>query len=281
MNELWQALGNPAIAFLRYAFIAGALASVAFGMVGTFVVVRRITYVAGAISHAVLGGVGAALYAHEVLGWTWCTPMIGAAFAALISALVIGSASLLTREREDTVIGAIWAVGMGIGLLFLSKTPSYVDPMSYLFGNILLISRTDLALIAALDLIVVAVCLLCYNQFVALCFDPEFARLRGVRVRGYYLLLVGLVAITVVLLMTVVGLIMVIALLTLPAATANRFTRRLTTMMALAAVFCLLFTQTGLAISYLYSFPSGPAIIVVGGVVYLAVVLTTAWQQRG
>lgn len=280
MAELWAALTDPGIPFLRYAFIAGALASVAFGMVGTLVVVRRITYVAGAISHAVLGGVGAALYAREALGWLWCTPMLGAAFAALVSALIIGSASLLTREREDTVIGAIWAVGMGIGLLFLAKTPAYVDPMSYLFGNILLISQADLVLIIALDAVVIIVCLLYYNPFVALCFDPEFARLRGVPVRRYYLLLVGLVAITVVLLMTVVGLIMVIALLTLPAATANRFTRSLTTMMALASVFCLLFTQTGLAASYLFSLPSGPSIIVVGGVTYLGVVMATGWKRR-
>jgi zinc transport system permease protein len=279
MAELWAALFDPSIPFLRHAFIAGALASVAFGMVGTFVVVRRINYVAGAISHAVLGGVGAALYAREALGWTWSTPMLGAAIAAMVSALIIGSASLLTREREDTVIGAIWAVGMGIGLLFLAKTPAYVDPMSYLFGNILLISQADLMLIIALDAVVILVCLLFYNPFVALCFDPEFARLRGVPVRRYYLLLVGLVAITVVLLMTVVGLIMVIALLTLPAATANRFTRSLTTMMALAAVFCLLFTQTGLAVSYHFSLPSGPTIIVLGGVAYLGVVMATGWRR--
>lgn len=147
MSDLFDALLDPRVAFLRYAFIAGLLASVSFGIMGSYVVARRISYIAGAISHSVLGGIGAAIYLRHGLGYVWCDPLYGATAAALLSALIIGFASLYAGEREDTVIGAVWAVGMAIGLLCLYKTPGNYDPMSYLFGNILLISQRDLWLV--------------------------------------------------------------------------------------------------------------------------------------
>lgn len=273
MAEFFDALRNPDIAFLRYAFLAGILASVAFGIVGTYVVARRISYLAGAISHSALGGIGAALYLQKQVGWAWCRPMHGALAAALISAFVIGLVSLYARQREDTVIGALWAIGMAVGLLFLKKTPGYFDPMSYLFGNILMITKGDLWIIAGLDVLVVGLGVFFYSRFLAVCFDEEFARLRGVRVEAYYLLLLGLTALTVVLLVTVVGIVMVIALLTLPAAVAGQFSRRLWQMMGLSVVFCLVFTSTGLGVSYMYDLPSGPTIILLAGAVYLVVVI--------
>jgi len=273
MAEFFDALRNPDIAFLRYAFFAGMLASVAFGIVGTYVVARRISYLAGAISHSVLGGIGMALYLQKQAGWTWCRPLHGAIAAALTSALVIGLVSLYARQREDTVIGALWATGMAVGLLFLKKTPGYFDPMSYLFGNILMITKGDLWIIAGLDVLVVGLGVFFYSRFLAVCFDEEFARLRGVRVEVYYLLLLGLTALTVVLLVTVVGIVMVIALLTLPAAVAGQFSRRLWQMMGLSVAFCLVFSTVGLGVSYTYDLPSGPTIILFAGAVYLVVVI--------
>ncbi len=273
MREFLQALANPDIAFLRYAFAAGMLASVGFGIIGTYVVVRRISYIAGAISHCVLGGIGASLYVQAVAGWAWCTPLLGAVVSALVAALVIGLVSLYARQREDTVIGALWAVGMAVGLVFLARTPGYVNPMSYLFGNILLISRGDLWMIAALDLVVVGLAALFYNPFMLVCFDEDFARVRGVRVQLHFLLLLGLTALTVVLLVTVVGIVLVIALLTLPAAIAGQFARRVWQMMALAAGLCMAFTAVGLGFSYAHNLPSGPTIILVAGGVYLLVVV--------
>ena len=214
-----------------------------------------------------------ALYLQRQVGWGWCRPMHGALAAALISALVIGLVSLYARQREDTVIGALWAIGMAVGLLFLKKTPGYFDPMSYLFGNILMITKGDLWIIAGLDVLVVGLGVFFYSRFLAVCFDEEFARLRGVRVEVYYLLLLGLTALTVVLLVTVVGIVMVIALLTLPAAVAGQFSRRLWQMMGLSVVFCLVFTSTGLGVSYMYDLPSGPTIILFAGAVYLVVVI--------
>ncbi|HNY64571.1 MAG TPA: metal ABC transporter permease [Deltaproteobacteria bacterium] len=262
--------------FLRYAFLAGVLASIACGIMGSYVVSRRITYIAGAISHSVLGGMGAARYCEVVLGWTWFHPITGAIIAALVSALIIGLVSLRAKGREDTVIGAVWAIGMAIGIVFIFRTPGYnEDLMSYLFGNILMVTGQDIWLMAGLDLLIIGLVLLFYNKFLAVCFDEEFARLRGVRVEAYYLLLLGLTALTVVLLLSVVGIVMVIALLTLPAATAGYFSRRLWQMMVLSVIFSVLFTTGGLALSYSPNLPTGATIILVAGAAYLSVVALT------
>ncbi|MDP8239679.1 MAG: metal ABC transporter permease [Candidatus Hatepunaea meridiana] len=269
MFEFINALNDPNIPFLRYALIAGLLASLSFGVMGTYVVARRISYIAGAISHSVLGGIGAGLYFQAKYGLDWCHPMYFAVVTALGAALVIGLVSIYARQREDTVIGAIWAFGMAVGLLFIAKTPGYINPMSYLFGNILLVSKTDLWLIIGLDILVVGLGVFFYNKFLAVSFDDEFTKLRGIRVEVYYLLLLCLTALTVVLMVNVVGIIMVIALLTLPPAVAGYFSRRLWQMMILSVVFCMIFTAAGIGLSYSLDLPSGPTIIFIAGVVYL------------
>ena len=258
-------------AFLQYALLTGLLASVACGVMGTYVVVRRITYIAGGISHCVLGGLGAALYLQKAWGWQRLTPIYGAIAAALLAALIIGWVSLRAKQREDTVIGALWAIGMATGILFISQTPGYnQDIMSYLFGNILMVSADDMKLIAVLDLLVVTMGVLFYNQFLAVCFDEEFARLRGVKVEFFYLLLLCLTALTVVLLVTVVGIVMVIALLSLPVAVAGQFSKNLWQMMTLSALLSAVFTTAGLALSYGPDLPAGATIIILAGAVYLA-----------
>jgi len=261
-------------AFMQYAVATGLLAAVACGVVGTYVVTRRITYIAGAIAHCVLGGMGVARYLQLVRGWEHLHPLHGAVAAALVGAIIIAVVSLRAREREDTVIGAVWAVGMALGILFIARTPGYnEDLMSYLFGNILMVSPGDLWLIAALNVVVLGITLLFYNQLQAVCFDGEFARLRGLRVELYYGMLLCLVALCVVLLVTVVGIIMVIALLTLPAAIASQFTRRLWKMMVVAVVMAAAITTTGLALSYGPNLPPGATIIVLAGVAYIVVLL--------
>ena len=267
--------------FVQSALLAGLLASISCGIVGTYVVVRRITYIAGGISHCVLGGIGAALYFQRVHGLHWFTPLLGAVTAALAAAMIIGIVSLRAKQREDTVIGALWAIGMAAGVLFIAKTPGYSqDLMSYLFGNILMVAPGDLWLIAALDALVIALGILFYNQFLAVCFDEEFARVRGLRVEFYYLLLLGLTALTVVLLVSVVGIVLVIALLTLPVAVAGYFARRLWQMMILASVFSVIFTTAGLAISYGPDLPAGATIIILAGAVYLLVTLGSHFLRR-
>ena len=266
---------------MQHALLAGLLAAVACGIVGTYVVVRRITYIAGGIAHCVLGGIGAALYLQRVCGWTFIRPLHGAVVAALLAAMIIGLVSLRAKQREDTVIGALWAVGMAAGVLFIARTPGYSqDLMSYLFGNILMVTAGDLWLIAILDVLVVAVALLFYNQFQAICFDEEFARVRGIPVEFYYLLLLALIALTVVLLVSVVGIVMVIALLTLPVAVAGYFARRLWQMMVLAIGFSILFTTAGLAVSYKPDLPAGATVIILAGAVYLLVTIASRLLRR-
>ena len=269
MCEWWCELWSPELGFLRYAMLLGLLSAPVLGVVGTMVVTRRISSLAGASAHAALGGVGLALYLQRVLMWTFFTPELGAVVGALVAALVVGVVSLSASEREDTVIGVVWALGMALGLLFLDRTPGYVDWQGYLFGNILLISRTELYLTLALDAAVLLPLVFFYDRLLAVSFDAGFARLRGVRTTAIYLALLALTALTIVLLMNVVGVILVIALLTLPAAISGFFSRHLWSMMLLSGVLSAVFVVAGLLLSYFWRLPSGPAIVVLAGAVYL------------
>jgi zinc transport system permease protein len=249
--------------FLQHALIGGLLASLGCGVVGTYVVAKRISFVAGGVAHSVLGGMGIAYF----LG---VSPLAGALSAALVAALAIGWVSLRLRQNEDTIIAALWAVGMAVGVLFISRTPGYnADLMSYLFGNILMVSRADLYVMAALDAVAILIVMLFSKQFLAVSFDQEFARVRGVRVEVFHLLLLCLVAVTVVVLIQVVGLILVLALLTLPAAIAAQYRSQLVPIMALAIVLGMAFTCGGLALSYAPDLPAGATIILLAGTSYL------------
>ncbi len=274
MSEFFHTLIHEQGVLLRAALLTGLLAGIACGVVGSYVVTRRITYIAGSIAHCVLGGMGAARYCQVVHGWDWAEPMLGALAAALIAAGIIGFVTLRVKEREDTIIGAVWAIGMAVGILFISQTPGYnQDLMSYLFGNLLLVSPNDLRHLVILDAVVLGAAVLFYNQFLAVCFDSEFARLRGLRVELYYMALLCLTALTVVLLISVVGIVMVIALLTLPAAIAGHFVRTLWQTMLLAVVLSILFITGGLALSYGPDLPSGATTICLAGVTYVMVLV--------
>ncbi len=267
--------------FLQVAMVAGLLASVSCGVIGTYVVVRRISFMAGGIAHCVLGGMGAARYLSVVHGWEFLHPLHGAIAAALAAAIIIGIVSLRSQQREDTLIGALWAIGMATGVLFIARTPGYQEElMSYLFGNILMVTTDHLWLLAGLDILVVGLGLLLYNQFQAVCFDEEFARLRGLNVEFYYVLLLCLTALTVVLLVSVVGIVMVIALLTLPVAIAGRFCQTLWQMMLISALLSAAFTSCGLALSYTPDLPSGATTILLAGAVYVVVMVGAGLRAR-
>jgi zinc transport system permease protein len=260
--------------FLQYALAAGALASVGCGVIGTCVVVKRLGYLAGGIAHAVLGGMGIAWY----LG---ASPLLGAVLAALLAALVIGWLSLKRDENEDVLIGAVWSIGMAVGLLFIAKTPGYdVDLMNYLFGNILLVEPRALAAMAVLDAIILAWVTVAYKPLLAVMFDEEFARLRGVATVFHYLVLLAMVALTIVLLLPVVGLILMLALLTLPAAIAQHFGRSLAGLMVLATLFGFVFTGGGLALAYAPDLPPGATIVLLAGVCYILTVLVARRLAR-
>jgi len=257
------------ISILFNAALAGVLSSILFGVLGSVVTVKRIAGLAGAVSHAVLGGIGMALYLSATGKVPGMPPIAGAFIFAILAALIIGVVSLKAKQREDTVINAIWAIGMSVGVLFMAKTPGYTDPTSYLFGNILLISVRDLWFLGILDVIVLALVWRFYPQLEALSFDAEFARVRGIRTNTAFIVILMITAVSIVLLQTFVGIVMVIAMLTLPAGTAGYRAKSLAGMMAGATLYSLLFSTGGLAVAWIFDAPAGAMAVVLAGIVFL------------
>lgn len=245
--------------FMRHAIVAAILASVACGIIGTYVVVKRIVSISGGISHASFGGIGLGYF----LG---VNPLLTLVPFSILAALGIGLVSRKARISEDTAIGVFWSMGMALGVIFIGLTPGYTpDLFSYLFGNILTVPKADIMMMLFLDVVILGIVVMYYKEFMALCFDEEYARVTNVNVRKMYLLLLVLVAITIVILIRVVGIVLVIALLTMPAAVAKQYTHRLHKMMLLAVLLGTVLTLSGLWMSYQFNLPSGATIILLSG----------------
>ena len=246
--------------FMRNALLAGLLVSISCGIIGSLVVVNRIVFISGGIAHAAFGGVGLGFFCGF-------SPFLGAAIFASGVSLIMGAITLKNKHRADTIIGVLWAIGMALGIILIDLTPGYhVDLMSYLFGSILAVPATDLWLMLPLDGFMLLVVLLYYNEFVALSYDEEFAFVVGVPIKTLYLLLLGMTALSIVMIIRVVGLILVIALLTIPPFIAEKYTRSLGRMMVLSSILGICFTFSGLWISYAFDLTSGATIILVAGV---------------
>ena len=259
--------------FMRNALTAGMLVSIACGIIGTYVVVNRIVFLSGGISHAAYGGVGLGYF----LG---INPIWGVITFSLAAALGMGVVSRKARQRVDTAIGIMWAMGMALGIILIDLTPGYAaDLMSYLFGSILAIPTSDIILMLCLDAVIISVVALFYKEFLAISFDEEFATVVGIPVERIYLLLLCLIALTVVMLMRVVGLILVIALLTIPAAIAGQFTSDLKRMMLLSIFIGVLFTTAGLWLSYALNLTSGATIILLSGIAFLLATLYKRYRR--
>jgi len=249
--------------FMRNALLAGLLASVACGIIGTYVVVKRIVMLSGGISHAAYGGIGLGYY----LG---INPVVGAIGFSLGMAMGMGWLSRRRPLRTDTIIGIMWAMGMALGVILIELSPGYsADLMGYLFGSILAVSPQDIIIMAVLDGIIMGTVLLLYKELLALSFDEEFAAVVGVPVEGIYFLLLALIALTVVMLMKVVGLILVIALLSIPASISSLFTSSMKRMISLSILLGMVFTTGGLLISFFLDLPAGATIILVAGGAFL------------
>jgi zinc transport system permease protein len=260
--------------FMRNALAAGVLVSVACGVIGTFIVVKRIVFISGGIAHAAYGGIGLGYF----LG---VNPVLGAIAFSLAAALGMGAVQRRTRQRPDTLIGVMWAIGMAIGIIFVDLTEGYkADLMSYLFGSILAVPTRDLLIMLVLDLVVIALVVMFYKELLAISFDEVFATVENVPVDAIYLLLMGMIALTVVMLMRVVGLILVIAMLTIPAAISGQFLRDMKAMMILASVLGVAFNVAGLWLSYLLNLTSGATIILVSGLAYLVSIGVSRLMHR-
>ncbi len=261
--------------FMRHALAAGLLAAVACGVVGVYVVVKRIVFISGGIAHTSFGGIGLGYF----LG---VNPILGALVFALGSGLTIGLVTRRTRLPADTAIGVLWAMGMALGVVLIALTPGYApDLMSYLFGNILTVPFNDLMLMVILDLVIIAVVVALYKEYLVLAFEEEYAQAAGIPVEKLYLLLLGLIALTVVVLIRVVGMILVIALLTFPAAMARQFTYNMRTMMLLSVAFGAVFTTGGLWLSYLLRLPSGATIVLLAGIALTLTLVVSRLRRRG
>ncbi len=249
--------------FMQNALIAGLLASVICGVMGTMVVVNRIVFLSGGIAHAAFGGIGLAFF----FGWPYLVGTIG---FSVIAALVMALVTLKAKHRADTIIGVIWAIGMAIGILLLDLTPGYnVDLMSYLFGSILTVPDSDIWMMVGVAAVIFGVVTYFYNDYLALSYDEEFAQIRGVRVNTLYVLMIVMLALGVVMIIQVVGLILVIALMTIPPYIAEKYSKSLVSMMVLSSVLSALFTVIGLWLSYVFNLTSGASIIIVAGVGFL------------
>ena len=246
--------------FMQHALLAGLLVSFAAGIIGSLIVVNRMVFLAGGIAHTSYGGIGLAVYCGLPI-------FLGASVFAVGAALLIASLTLKKRHRMDTFIGLIWAVGMAIGVIFVDLTPGYnVDLMSYLFGSILAVSSEDLYFMGSLLALILFVVTFWYRDILAVSYDSEYAGLRDVNVRFFYTLILILSALTVVIAIKVVGLILVIAMLTIPVYIAEKISSSLFSMMFLSGAIATLFTIAGLWFSYTYDLTSGASIIIVSAV---------------
>ena len=260
--------------FMRNAIMAGILASIVCGIVGTLVVVRRIVSLSGSVSHSAFGGIGLGYY----LG---INPLHGALMFSVGSALGIGAVSKYAKERKDTVIGMFWAAGMAIGILAIGLTPGYApDLFGYLFGSIISVPTSDLILILALDIFVVAVVALLYKEMMAVAFDEEYAIVSGLPVRFLYYLTLVMVAITIVALIRIVGIILAIALLTVPAAISGKLTHDLRKMMTLSVGLSILLIVAGLWMSFVLDIESGATIIILSAVSYALIAAVTRARKH-
>jgi zinc transport system permease protein len=243
------------LSFFRNALLAAVLASVACGIIGSYIVSRRIVFISGGITHASFGGIGMGYY----MGFD---PIFGAVIFGVMSALGIEFFTKKADLREDSAIAMLWALGMALGIIFIFLTPGYApNLMSYLFGNILTVSQTDLLFLLGLTIFISGFFLFFYRMILFVAFDEEFALTNNAPVRLFNAILISLVALTIVLNIRVVGIILVMSLLTIPQAIANLFTTRFDRMIWYSIFFAFIGSIIGLIFSYLYDIPSGAAII--------------------
>jgi len=281
MTSFFQAMSDNSL--LGWGLAAGLLASVACGVIGPYVVTRRIVFLAGAIAHMAVGGIGAAVFLRSRFpqSLAWLEPIHGAMLAALAAAVIIGIVHDRVAERMDTLIGALWSIGMAVGILLVKLTPGfYGELMGYLFGNIAVVGPAEVKLMLVLDVLILATVLLFHKRLLAICLDQQQAELQGINVLATNIVLLCLVALTVICLTQVVGLILVIALLSLPAATAAHHVGRMARMMVVSMLLCGLLTTVPRIAVYGTPITAESAIVLASALVYLLSVLARRLRGR-
>lgn len=250
--------------FMRQAVVASVLISILCGILGSYVVVNRISFISGGIAHAAYGGVGISLYLGLPI-------LLGASIFTLVLGIVVGLLSFRERSRADALIGVIWAAGMCVGVFSMEFTPGYKgDVLSYLFGNILLVSRSENLVLLAYVCIVVAVVVKYFGEFMAISFDKDFSIVIGLPAKGLYVLLISIISLGIVATIKIVGLLLVVALFTIPPYIAERFVTTLGKIMVLSTLITLFFCIAGLQLSFRFDLPTGATIIAVAVLSFFA-----------
>lgn len=255
--------------FMQNAFIASILTGVVCGIIGTIIVEKKLVSMSGGIAHASFGGIGLGY----LLG---IEPIIGGLIFAVLSSLGIATIKRKTNTNSDSLIGMFWSVGMAMGILFVSLRPGYPPDMtSYLFGDILTVSSFYIKVMAVLSLIILVSIAVIFNYWKSYLFDEEFAKIMGMKTLLFEYFLFILVAMSIVILIKVVGIILSIALLTIPPAVAKLLNYNLKSIMIISSLLGIVFNITGLIVSYHYNIPSGATIILLSVVGYFIVGIIT------
>jgi len=260
--------------FMQNAVIAGVLVSIISGIIGSLVVVNRMVFLAGGIAHSAYGGIGVSIY--------FSLPMLlSTSVFSIIVALFISVITYKNRQKLDTIIGLTWAIGMSFGILLVDLTPGYnADLISYLFGSILAVNSSDIIFMAIILFLIVLILGLFYRDILAVSYDNAYAKIRGVKTRLFYTIILLMASLSIVIAIKIVGLILVIALLSIPTFIAEKFSDSLLGMMIHASLFSMFFTLMGLGLSYTYDLSSGPSIILISSVSMITVIIFEKLRKR-
>lgn len=260
--------------FLAHAALACLLCGIACGIIGTYVVCRRLVFLSGGITHASFGGIGMAYYFGA-------NPLLGALIFAILSAWGIETFTSRKQIREDSAIGLIWSLGMAIGIIFIYLTPGYApNLMSFLFGNILSVTSTDIIWMATVDAFILLIFATMYRPILYVAFDREYARSQNFPTRIVSYLMATLVAITIVISIRVVGIVLLISLLTIPAVIGNLISKSFNRILIYGSIIAALSAFAGLYISYKTNIPSGASTIFVLTLTLIAVKTTTFVRNK-
>ena len=260
--------------FMRNAIAAGILASVACGMIGVYVVLKKIVFLSDGITHASFGGIGLGYFLH-------INPVDALLPFSIVSAIAMYIATKMTKAYEDTAIGILLATGMAIGIIFVYLTPGYApDLMTYLFGNILMVPLSDLLMMVGLDIVIILLVIIFYHELQALCFDEEYMRVSGRNANAYYLLLLCMVAVYTVIMVRVTGIILNITLLTIPAIISHKLVSSLKLMFALSVIQGMIYVLSGLWLSYILDLPSGATIVMIMTAAYGMVMIIKSAHEK-
>ena len=246
---MWDLIANSIYASL--------LLSIAIGIIGSLIVINKATSITGSIAHGSFGGIGIGIFLGSSI-------LLSTTIFTILLALILAFIIIKFPHRKDSLIGVIWAIGMSIGIIFLSLAPGYnADAMSYLFGNILLIDKQDLVVMGIVDLILIASIILLYNRFLAMSYDIEFLKIRGINANLLFTYFLILTSITIVMSVKSIGIILILALFTIPALIAEKFTKKFYQMIILSSILAAIFMISGILISANYDISPTPLIVII------------------